>query len=59
MYEENKIINRDRNYTKEPERNSGAENTITKMKNTPEGSKADFIKQKKEERISRLKDGMI
>lgn len=37
---------RERNYIKEPERNSAAEKTVTKMENTQGGSKVAFIKQK-------------
>ena len=52
-------FSRDRNYINEPERNSAPENTVTKMKNTPGGSKVDFIKHKRKERISILKDGTV
>lgn len=52
-------FSRDRNYIKEPERNSAPEKTVTKMKDTPGGSKVDFIKHKRKERISILKDGTV
>ena len=44
MYEENKITQREK--LQEPERNSAAEKTVTKMENTQGGSKVAFIKQK-------------
>lgn len=40
-------INKDRN-EKEPNRNSGIESTLTKMKNSLEGSKSDMSWQQKE-----------
>ena len=42
-------LSRERNYIKEPERNSAAENTVTNKKNIPGGSKVAFIKQKEKD----------